>query len=118
MSDSAKRIDPSGLRREKNATRADRQERRGVPPMWCVHAERLRASTHRRTILASVVDKILRRTGRTRRFRTLLQFKGFGGGVPLNPSTDSGLVLSKRASVSRRTNTETAAVKPRVGSAS
>ena len=63
MSDSAKRIEA--------------QECNGVPPMWCVHAERLRAP---------------------RRFEQLLQFKGFGGGVPLN--------------------TETAAVNPRVGSAS
>ena len=63
MSDSAKRIRS--------------QECNGVPPIWCAHAERLRAP---------------------RRFETLLHFKGFGGGVPLN--------------------TETAAVKPRVGSAS
>ena len=60
MSDSAKRI---GV-----------QERNGVPPMWCAHAERNRAP---------------------KRSDQLLQFKGFGGGVPLN--------------------TETTAVKPRVG---
>jgi len=59
------------------AKRIRSQERDGVPPVWCVHAERLRAPS---------------------RFETLLQFKGLGGGVPLN--------------------TETAAVKPRVGSAS
>ena len=77
MSDSAKRIVASSLRRETTATTADRQECNSVPPTWCVHAERIRAP---------------------RRFEQLLQFKGFGGGVPLN--------------------TETAAVKPRVGSAS
>jgi hypothetical protein len=63
MSDSAKRITA--------------QECNGVPPRWCIHAERIRAP---------------------RRFDQLLHIKGFGGGVPLN--------------------TETAAVKPRVGSAS
>jgi len=77
MSDSAKRIEASSLRREKNATTADRQECERVPPMWCAHAERKRAP---------------------KEFDQLLQIKGFGGGVPLN--------------------TETAAVKPRVGSAS
>ena len=41
----------------------DGQECRGVPPVWCVHTERIRAP---------------------RRFETLLQFKGFAGGVPLN----------------------------------
>jgi hypothetical protein len=74
MSDSAKRIEASGLSSETTATTADRQECRGVPPTWCVHAERKRAP---------------------RWFEQLLHFKGFGGGVPLN--------------------TETAAVKPRVG---
>ena len=63
MSDSAKQIQA--------------QECNGVPPVWCVHAERIRAP---------------------KRLETLLHFKGFGGGVP--------------------SNTETAAVKPRVGSAS
>ena len=56
------------------AKRIEAKELNDVPPMWCAHAERLRAP---------------------RRFETLLQFKGFGGGVP--------------------PNTETAAVKPRVG---
>jgi hypothetical protein len=60
-----------------SAKRIEAQECTGVPPRWCVHTERLRAP---------------------RRLETLLQFKGFGGGVPLN--------------------TETAAVNPRVGSAS
>ena len=63
MSDSAKRIEA--------------QEQNNVPPMWCAHAERIRAP---------------------RRFETLLQFKGFVGGVPLN--------------------TERTTVKPWVGSAS
>ena len=49
MSDSAKRIQA--------------QERNNVPPVWCAHAERIRAP---------------------RWFETLLQFKGFVGGVPLN----------------------------------
>jgi hypothetical protein len=57
-----------------SAKRIQAQERYDVPPLWCAHTERLRAPI---------------------RFETLLQFKGFGGGVPLN--------------------TETAAVKPRVG---
>ena len=50
------------------------QESRGFPPVGSAHRERRRAP---------------------RWFETLLHFKGFGGGVPLN--------------------TETAAVKPRVG---
>ena len=82
MSDSAKRIEASTLRsgdlveelnfepeqadgrtgHDVSATE-DGQECRGVPPTWCVHAERVCAS---------------------RRFETLLQFKGFGGGVPQN----------------------------------
>ena len=53
------------------------QEGRGFPPVGSAHRERIRAP---------------------RWFETLLHFKGFGGGVPLN--------------------TETAAVNPRVGSAS
>ncbi len=57
-----------------SAKRIEVQERDGVSPMWRAHAERLRAP---------------------RRIKTLLHFKGFGGGVPQN--------------------TETAAVKPRVG---
>jgi hypothetical protein len=57
--------------------RIQAQESRGFPPADFVHRWRNRAP---------------------RRFETLLHFKGFGGGVPLN--------------------TETAAVKPRVGSAS
>ena len=57
-----------------SAKRIRAQECQGIPPAWCAHAERLRAP---------------------RRLETLLHFKGFGGGVPLN--------------------TETAAVKPRVG---
>ncbi len=60
-----------------SAKRIPVPERTNVPPMWCAHAGRMRAPE---------------------RFETLLQFKGFGGGVPLN--------------------TETAAVNPRVGSAS
>jgi len=61
---------------------ADRQlktapESRGFPPMGFAHESRKRAPGQ---------------------FDQLLQFKGFGGGVPLN--------------------TETTAVKPRVGSAS
>jgi hypothetical protein len=63
MSDSAKRIQA--------------QECNGVPPVWCAHAERIRA---------------------LKRFETLLQFKGFAGGVPIN--------------------TERTTVKPWVGSAS
>ena len=59
------------------AKRIEAQECRGIPPVGSAHRERRRAP---------------------RRLETLLQFKGFGGGVPLN--------------------TETAAVKPRVGSAS
>ena len=55
----------------------DGQECRGVPPVGSAHRERRRAPE---------------------RFETLLHFKGFVGGVPLN--------------------TERAAVKPRVGSAS
>jgi len=54
--------------------RIQAQESRGFPPAGSAHRERRRAS---------------------RRFATLLQFKGFGGGVP--------------------TNTETAAVNPRAG---
>ena len=46
-----------------SSAREDGQECRGVPPVWCVHTERIRAP---------------------RRFETLLQFKGFAGGVPLN----------------------------------
>jgi len=60
-----------------SAKRIEAQECRGIPPMGSAHRERGCAP---------------------RWFETLLQFKGFGGGVPLN--------------------TETAAVKPRVGSAS
>jgi len=61
-----------------SAKRIEAQECRGVPPVGCAHTKRLCAP---------------------RRIETLLQFKGFGGGVPL-------------------LNTETAAVNPRVGSAS
>ena len=50
------------------------QESRGFPPVGSAHRERRRAP---------------------RQFETLLHFKGFGGGVPLN--------------------TETAAVNPRAG---
>ena len=46
-----------------SAKRIQAQERINVPPVWCAHAERKRAP---------------------RRFETLLQFKGFVGGVPLN----------------------------------
>ena len=57
-----------------SAKRIQAQESRGSQPMGSAHRERSRAP---------------------RWFETLLHFKGFGGGVPLN--------------------TETAAVKPRVG---
>ena len=57
-----------------SAKRIQAQECRGVPPVGSAHRERRRAP---------------------KRFETLLHFKGFAGGVPLN--------------------TETAAVKPRVG---
>ena len=96
MSDSAKRIEASTLRssgdkalrtalthtmqdevkRYRDATE-DGQECRGFPPVGCAHR-----------LLISAPG----------RFETLLQIKGFGGGVPQN--------------------TERAAVKPRVGSAS
>ena len=98
MSDSAKRIEASGLRRKKSATTADGQECRGVPPTWCVHAERVRAPARRSAMLHLRMSEMQKCEGGPRRFETLLQFKGFGGGVPLN--------------------TETAAVNPRVGSAS
>ena len=78
--------------------RIEAQERRGVPPLWCAHAERLRALVRRSVTVSSMSGGALEREGGPRRFETLLQFKGFGGGVPLN--------------------TETAAMKPRVGSAS
>ena len=48
-------------------------------------------------------------------FSRNLHSKGFGGGVPLNPSTGSGLTLSEARSAKSKGNTETAAVKPRVG---
>ena len=57
-----------------SAKRIQAQESRGFPPVDSVHRWRNRAP---------------------RRFETLLHFKGFGGGVPLN--------------------TETAAVNPRAG---
>ena len=98
MSDSAKRIEASSLRREKRATTADRQECTGVPPTWCVHAGRQRARVAPKRNIDFVLSQVLRREGGPGRFETLLHSKGFGGGVPLN--------------------TETAAVKPRVGSAS
>ena len=60
-----------------SAKRIEAQECQGVPPVGSAHRGRSRAR---------------------QRLEMLLQFKGFGGGVPLN--------------------TETAAVKPRVGSAS
>jgi hypothetical protein len=59
------------------AKRIQAQERLGVPPVGYAHGGRKRAP---------------------KRFETLLQFKGFGGGVPLN--------------------TERTTVKPWVGSAS
>ena len=46
-----------------SAKRIQAQESRGFPPVGSAHRERGRAP---------------------RRFETLLQFKGFGGGVPLN----------------------------------
>ena len=57
-----------------SAKRIEVQECRGIPPVGSAHRQRKRAP---------------------RRLEQLLQFKGFGGGVPLN--------------------TETAAVNPRVG---
>ena len=57
-----------------SAKRIQAQECRGIPPVGSAHRWRKRAP---------------------RRFETLLHFKGFGGGVPLN--------------------TETAAVNPRAG---
>ena len=57
-----------------SAKRIQAQESRGFPPVGSAHRERRRAPNW---------------------FETLLQFKGFGGGVPLN--------------------TETAAVNPRAG---
>jgi len=60
-----------------SAKRIEAQERNCVPPVGSAHRSPMSAP---------------------RRFETILQFKGFGGGVPLN--------------------TETAAVNPRVGSAS
>ena len=57
-----------------SAKRIQAQECRGFPPVGSAHRERRRAPEW---------------------FETLLHFKGFGGGVPLN--------------------TETAAVNPRVG---
>ena len=57
-----------------SAKRIEAQESRGFPPVGSAHRQRRRAP---------------------KRFATLLHFKGFGGGVPLN--------------------TETAAVNPRAG---
>jgi hypothetical protein len=71
------------------------QENRGSQPMGSAHRERRRAPVHRSATLASGLPEVLLRKGGLGRFATLLHFKGFGGGVPLN--------------------TETAAVKPRVG---
>src|SRR5215831_8140939 len=62
----------------------DGQECRGVPPVWCAHSERIRALVCRSTIRAEDSDRMLRREGGPRRFEMLLQFKGFGGGVPQN----------------------------------
>ena len=70
MSDSAKRIEA--------------QECRGVPPMWCAHAERLRAPARHSVIMTMAADGVAKREGGPRRFETLLQFKGFAGGVPQN----------------------------------
>jgi hypothetical protein len=67
-----------------SAKRIEAQERRGVPPMWCAHTERIRALVPRSTIRAEDSDGALRREGGPRRFETLLQFKGFAGGVPPN----------------------------------
>jgi hypothetical protein len=62
MSESAKRIQAS-VRRPASGTMEDRQESRGFPPMGSAQRERIRAP---------------------RRFETLLHYKGFAGGVPLN----------------------------------
>jgi hypothetical protein len=62
----------------------DGQECRGVPPVWCAHAERIRALVRRSVNRAEALVGVLRREGGPRRFETLLQFKGFAGGVPLN----------------------------------
>ena len=62
----------------------DGQECRGVPPVWCAHTERIRALARRSSILAAGSDGVAEREGGPRRFETLLQFKGFAGGVPQN----------------------------------
>ena len=63
--------------------------------MGSAHRERKRAPVRRSAMLASTLNGVIEREGGPRWFETLLQFKGFGGGVPLN--------------------TETAAVNPRAG---
>src|SRR5579862_3460073 len=62
----------------------DGQECRGVPPVWCAHTERIRAPARRSAIKDVASDGGPKREGGPRRFETLLQFKGFAGGVPLN----------------------------------
>ena len=84
MSDSAKRIEA--------------QESRGFPPVGSAHRSPCGVEVAPQAAgWCGVTPQGERRRAR-KRFETLLQFKGFGGGVPLN--------------------TETAAVNPRVGSAS
>jgi hypothetical protein len=103
MSESAKRIRSSTLRssdvveelnlehahadgstgHEMSATE-DGQERRGVPPVWCAHTERICAPARRSAIKDEASDGGPKREGGPRRFETLLQFKGFAGGVPQN----------------------------------
>ena len=67
-----------------SAKRNRSQECRGVPPTWCVHAGRIRAPVRRSASVAANPGMATRREGGPRRFETLLQFKGFAGGVPLN----------------------------------
>ena len=62
----------------------DGQECRGVPPVWCAHTEQIRALVRRSRLQAEDFDAVLRCEGGPRRFETLLQFKGFAAGVPLN----------------------------------
>ena len=69
MSDSAKRI--------------LRQEGRGFPPVGSAQRQRRCAPARRSAVLVG-------REGGPRRFETLLQFKGFAGGVP--PNTERATV--------------------------
>jgi hypothetical protein len=103
MSESAKQIEASTLRSSDlledfnlspahadgragpgSGATEDGQECRGVPPVGSARTERIGALVRRSTIRADDSDGVLRREGRPRRFETLLQFKGFAGGVPQN----------------------------------